>query len=68
MSYTLFIGNKNTDAWSIAPWVLMKQKGIAFNEQPVRNEGPENVDVKNAGRVAERPVHQAHASAASQRH
>ena len=51
MSYTLFIGNKNTDAWSIAPWVLMKQKGIAFNEQPVRNEGPENVDVKNALRA-----------------
>ncbi len=51
MSYTLFIGNKNTDAWSMGPWVLMKQAGIAFNEQLVRNDDPENVDVKNALRA-----------------
>jgi glutathione S-transferase len=51
MSYTLFIGNKNTDAWSMGPWVLMKQAGIAFNEQLVRNDDPDNVDVKNALRA-----------------
>jgi glutathione S-transferase len=51
MSYTLFIGDKNTDAWSMGPWVLMKQAGIAFNEQPVRDEGTETVDVKKTLRA-----------------
>jgi glutathione S-transferase len=51
MSYTLFIGDKNTDAWSMGPWVLMKQAGIAFNEQPVRNDGPESADVKKTLRA-----------------
>lgn len=29
---TLYIANKNYSSWSMRPWVLMKQKGIEFNE------------------------------------
>jgi glutathione S-transferase len=28
----LFIGNKNYSSWSMRPWVLMRQSGIAFEE------------------------------------
>jgi glutathione S-transferase len=28
----LYIGNKNYSSWSMRPWVLMKQTGIAFEE------------------------------------
>lgn len=31
--YELFIGNKNYSSWSMRPWVLMRQLGIAFTEQ-----------------------------------
>jgi len=33
---TLYIGNKNYSSWSMRPWVLMKQAGIAFEEVMVR--------------------------------
>jgi len=33
---TLYIGNKNYSSWSMRPWVLMKQAGIAFDEVMVR--------------------------------
>lgn len=32
----LFIGNKNYSSWSMRPWVLMTQAGIAFEEVKVR--------------------------------
>ncbi|MCY7369439.1 MAG: glutathione S-transferase family protein, partial [Polaromonas sp.] len=32
----LFIGNKNYSSWSMRPWVLLKQAGIAFEEVRVR--------------------------------
>ncbi len=32
----LFIGNKNYSSWSMRPWVLFKQAGIAFEEVKVR--------------------------------
>jgi glutathione S-transferase len=32
-SLTLVIGNKNYSSWSMRPWVLMKQLGIAFDEK-----------------------------------
>jgi glutathione S-transferase len=38
----LIIGNKNYSSWSMRPWVLMKQLGIAFEERKLRfdfNEG-----------------------------
>ncbi len=28
----LYIGNKNYSSWSLRPWLLMKHKGIAFEE------------------------------------
>ena len=36
----LYIGNKNYSSWSMRPWVLMTQKGIAFEEvlMPFGNE------------------------------
>ena len=32
----LYIGNKNYSSWSMRPWVLLKQTGIAFEEIKVR--------------------------------
>ena len=32
----LYIGNKNYSSWSMRPWVLMRQTGIAFDEVLVR--------------------------------
>ena len=32
----LYIGNKNYSSWSMRPWVLMRQAGIAFDEVMVR--------------------------------
>ncbi|MBN9366681.1 MAG: glutathione S-transferase family protein [Comamonadaceae bacterium] len=32
----LYIGNKNYSSWSMRPWVLLRQAGIAFEERPVR--------------------------------
>jgi len=34
--YRLFIGNKNYSSWSMRPWVLMRQAGIAFEEVMLR--------------------------------
>lgn len=31
--YELFIGNKNYSSWSLRPWVLLKESGIAFEER-----------------------------------
>jgi glutathione S-transferase len=33
---TLVIGNKNYSSWSMRPWVLMKQLGLAFDEKKLR--------------------------------
>ena len=33
---TLYIGNKNYSSWSMRPWVLLRQAGIAFEEVMVR--------------------------------
>lgn len=32
----LYIGNKNYSSWSMRPWVLLKQTGIAFEDRYVR--------------------------------
>lgn len=32
----LYIGNKNYSSWSMRPWVLLRQAGIAFDEAMVR--------------------------------
>ncbi|MFM7532296.1 MAG: glutathione S-transferase family protein [Rubrivivax sp.] len=36
MTLQLHIGNKNYSSWSMRPWVLMRQAGIAFEEVMVR--------------------------------
>ena len=39
----LYIGNKNYSSWSMRPWVLLKQAGIAFEEVKVRFDSFEAV-------------------------
>ena len=36
MALTLVIGNKNYSSWSMRPWVLLRQLGIAFEEVKLR--------------------------------
>lgn len=36
MSLQLYVGNKNYSSWSMRPWVLLKQAGIAFEEHVMR--------------------------------
>lgn len=36
---TLYIGNKNYSSWSMRPWILMRQAGIAFEEVTLRFDG-----------------------------
>ncbi len=36
MKLKLVIGNKNYSSWSMRPWVLMRQAGIAFEEVQLR--------------------------------
>jgi glutathione S-transferase len=36
MALQLYIGNKNYSSWSMRPWVLMRQLGIAFDEVALR--------------------------------
>jgi glutathione S-transferase len=31
--YILHIGNKNYSSWSLRPWILMRERGIAFTER-----------------------------------
>jgi glutathione S-transferase len=39
--YILYIANKNYSSWSLRPWVLMRERGIAFEERLVPFEmGP----------------------------
>lgn len=35
----LYIGNKNYSSWSMRPWVLMREKGIPFEEVMLRFDG-----------------------------
>ncbi len=35
-AFTLYIGNRNYSSWSMRPWVLMRQAGIAFDEVCLR--------------------------------
>ncbi len=34
--YALYIGNKNYSSWSLRPWALMRELGIAFEERSLR--------------------------------
>src|SRR5215510_623388 len=36
----LYIGNKNYSSWSLRPWLLLRQAGIAFDEVKLRFDDP----------------------------
>ena len=40
--YTLLIGNKNYSSWSLRPWLLMRQAGLAFREVRIPLYTPES--------------------------
>jgi glutathione S-transferase len=42
--YALYIGNKNYSSWSLRPWVLMRELGIAFEERLVPFEQGSSFD------------------------
>ena len=50
----LHIGNKNYSSWSMRPWVLMTQAGIAFDEVLVRFDAftPESRFKREVGKVS----------------
>lgn len=33
---TLYVGDKNLSSWSLRPWLVLKQAGIAFQERVIR--------------------------------
>lgn len=41
MSLELVIGNKNYSSWSLRPWLLLRQGGVAFNERRLALDTPE---------------------------
>ena len=30
--FTIYLGNKNYSSWSLRPWLVLKQTGVAFDE------------------------------------
>ena len=40
--YRLFIANKNYSSWSLRPWLLMRERGIAFAEELVSFTSADN--------------------------
>lgn len=48
---TLYIGNKNYSSWSMRPWVLLKQAGIAFEEVKIRFDSFNDKDSEFKTRV-----------------
>ena len=45
----LYIGNKNYSSWSMRPWVLLRQAGIAFEEVMLRFDSFEGSSTFKAG-------------------
>lgn len=37
---TLIIGDKNLSSWSLRPWLMLKQAGVAFAERTIRLDQP----------------------------
>ncbi|MGD9942736.1 MAG: glutathione S-transferase family protein [Burkholderiaceae bacterium] len=42
--YRLFIANKNYSSWSLRPWAVLREQGIAFEERLVPFAGADNWD------------------------
>lgn len=52
MGYTLHIANKNYSSWSLRPWVLMRELGLAFEERMhVFGSGESFFDFSPSGKV-----------------
>jgi glutathione S-transferase len=43
-SYKLVIGNKMWSSWSLRPWLLMRQVGIAFEDVHIRLRSPDTAE------------------------
>jgi glutathione S-transferase len=56
----LYIANKNYSSWSMRPWVLMTQAGIAFEEKKLRlgvdDDSPFKVELSVASPAGKVPV------------
>jgi glutathione S-transferase len=48
---TLYIANKNYSSWSLRPWVLMRERGIEFEERLVPFGGPSFRSFSPTGKV-----------------
>jgi glutathione S-transferase len=48
---TLYIANKNYSSWSLRPWVLMRERGIEFEERLVPFGGPSFRSFSPSGKV-----------------
>lgn len=42
--YQLYIANKNYSSWSLRPWVLLRERAIAFEEHSVHFQGGSNYE------------------------
>ncbi len=45
-AYTLYIANKNYSSWSLRPWLLMTELGIAFAEKLIPFEESNHANFK----------------------
>lgn len=45
-AYTLYIANKNYSSWSLRPWLLMTEQGIAFTEKLIPFEESNHTNFK----------------------
>ncbi|HET7929868.1 MAG TPA: glutathione S-transferase family protein [Rhodanobacteraceae bacterium] len=48
---TLYIANKNYSSWSLRPWVLMRERGIAFDERLEPFDGKAFTTFSPSGKV-----------------
>lgn len=48
---TLYIANKNYSSWSLRPWVLLRELGIAFEEKLMPFHGPAFTTFSPSGKV-----------------
>ena len=53
----LVIGNKNYSSWSMRPWVLLRQAGIAFEEVQLKfGEGTKVIGIEKYSKAGKVPV------------
>jgi glutathione S-transferase len=53
----LVIGNKNYSSWSMRPWILLRQAGIAFDEVQLKfGEGTKVIGIDKYSAAGKVPV------------